>query len=116
MRPICRACWLIVAASGVIETTTAQTSAVQILSSRSGEKLQLKIDPRPPGEVEVRVTLVDPNGNERTLPPKRGSCEPGSGVCFGPEMPAEARGSLVVVEVFDAVTGASLGINAGWTG
>jgi hypothetical protein len=98
------------------ESATAQVSAVRILSSRSHEKLKLAIDPRPAGEVEVHVTLVDPDGNTRSLPPKHTRCEPGSNVCFGPELPAEARGSLVVVEVFDAVSGASLGINAGWTG
>jgi hypothetical protein len=107
---------LIAVASGVVEPAAAQVGAVKILSSRSGEKLKLELNPRPAGEVEVRVTLVDPNGNERQLPPRRRNCEPGSGVCFGPDMPVEASGSLVIVEVVDPRTGASLGVGAGWTG
>lgn len=116
MRAIVRACLLIAVANGAIDSASAQVGAVKILSSRSGEKLKLELNPRPPGEVEVRVTLVDPNGNARSLPPKRAGCDPGTGVCHGPEMPAEARGSLVVVEVIDPRTGASLGLGAGWTG
>jgi hypothetical protein len=116
MRSVSRWAVSFVLGAATTESAAAQVSAVRILSSRSNEKLKLEIDPRPAGEVEVHVTLVDPAGNARSLPPKRTRCEPGAGVCFGPAMPAEARGSLVVVEVFDAATGASLGINAGWTG
>ena len=107
---------LLLCATGAAESAQSQTSTVQILSSRSGEKLKLSLNPRPPGKVEVRVTLVDPLGNERSLPPKSTSCDPNSSICYGPEMPVEARGSLIIVEVFDPATGASLGIAAGWTG
>ncbi|MBL8897344.1 MAG: hypothetical protein JNM84_06940 [Planctomycetes bacterium] len=107
---------LLLCATGAAESAQSQTSAVRILSSRSGEKLKLSLNPRPPGKVEVRVTLVDPAGNKSPLPPKATSCEPNYSICYGPEMPPEARGSLITVEVFDPATGASLGIAASWTG
>lgn len=112
-KPIPWLLWIVISTSAA-ESASAQRSAVGIIHSRAGEKLVLKMDPLPPGEVEVLVTLFDPSGHRQRLPPMRASGKPGSRTITGPELPAEARGFLVEVELRDPESGRKIGRSATW--
>jgi hypothetical protein len=102
-------CWIAVGASAT-ERDRAPLETVTILSSKGGGKLSAEVKPAPSGPVEVRVSIVDPQGNSRALPPSSVSPD-ANGHFTGPELPAESRGFLIEVEVIDPATGASLGKN-----
>jgi hypothetical protein len=112
-KPIPWLFWIVICTSGT-ESASAQRSAVGILHSRAGEKLVVKVDPVPPGEVDVHITLFDPSGSRLRLPPMRASGKPGSRTITGPELPAEARGFLVEVELRDPESGRKIGRSATW--
>lgn len=106
--------WWIVASVWAAEPAFAQRSAVTIVSSRGGEKVTVKVDPIPTGELVVQVSLVDPNGNRTPLPPVRTGADAASGHVTGPALPVEMKGYWVDVEITDAATGRSLGGTGSW--
>jgi hypothetical protein len=109
-------CWLAVSASATeCSGRTAAFETVTILSSKGGGKLSAQVKPVPTGPVEVRLTITDPRGNARSLPPATATPD-GDGRITGPELPSESQGFLLKVEVIDPATGATIGTNWGIVG
>jgi hypothetical protein len=106
--------WWIAASVWATEPASAQRSSVAIVSSRANEKVTVEVDPRPAGEVELRISIVDPMGNRTHLPPKRATADPTTGAVVGPILSVEQKGYWVDIEVFDAATGRSLGGTGSW--
>ncbi|MBL8897346.1 MAG: hypothetical protein JNM84_06950 [Planctomycetes bacterium] len=106
--------WWIAASVWAAEPAAAQRVAASVTGSRAGEKVILKTDPLPAGEVDVRVTVIDPSGNRNPLPPKRTTGDPTTGSITGPALPAESRGYFVEVELRDPTTGNRIALTGTW--
>jgi hypothetical protein len=104
---------LLAASTSEARATTYET--ITILSSRGGAKLIAEVKPVPTGPVQINITITDPLGNQRTLPPSKVQPD-ANGRINGPALPTECQGFLLKVQVIDPATGALLAVNWGIVG